>query len=173
VYLVDTAGVCVYANPAVGDFLGYDMQDIVGAHFHTLVHHSRPDGSPMPWPECAMYRAVVHGAAGDIDDDVLWRADGTQLAADYRARPFRVGGKVVGGVVTFYDASQQCAATAELEGILATAGDAFVGIDHEGAITGWNAAAEALLGGPPRRPSGATSSRPSGRRGSKTNTAVV
>jgi PAS domain S-box-containing protein len=93
-----------------------------------------------------MYRAVMDGVGGEIEDDVLWRADGTPLAVDYRAKPLRVGGRVVGGVVTFYDASQRRAAAAELEGILATAADAFVGIDDAGAITGWNAAAEGLLG---------------------------
>jgi PAS domain S-box-containing protein len=146
VYLVDTAGVVVYANPAVGTLLGYEVQDVVGAHFHTLIHHSRPDGSPLPWTECAMYRAVMEGVEGEIEDDVLWRSDGSPLAVDYRARPLRVGGRVVGGVVTFYDASQRRAVAAELEGILATAGDAFVGIDQAGRITGWNLAAEALLG---------------------------
>jgi PAS domain S-box-containing protein len=146
VYLVDTTGVCVYASRAVGDLLGYDTQDIVGANFDTLVHHRRPDGSALPWIECPMFRAVVHGVEGEIGDEVLWRADGTPLAVDYRARPLRANGQLVGGVVTFHDASQRRAVAAELQGILATAGDAFVGIDHEGAITGWNAAAEALLG---------------------------
>jgi PAS domain S-box-containing protein len=146
VYLVDTAGMCVYANAAVGNLLGYDVQDIVGSNFHALVHHSRPDGSALPWPECPMYRAAVLGAESELDDDVLWRADGTPLAVDFRARPLRVGGQVVGGVVTFYDASRRRAVAAELEGVLATAGDAFVGIDQEGSITGWNAAAESMLG---------------------------
>jgi PAS domain S-box-containing protein len=146
VYLVDTAGVGLYANPAVAHLLGYDTADLVGADFHDRVHHSRPDGSPLAWTECPMYRAAVHGVEGELDDDVLWRADGTPLAVDYRARPLHAEGRVIGAVVTFYDASQRRAVAAELEGILATAGDAFVGVDHDGVIARWNVAAESLLG---------------------------
>jgi PAS domain S-box-containing protein len=146
VYLVDTTGICRYANAAVGELLGLDVAHLIGSNVHELIHHSRPDGSPMPREECPMYRVAALGAAAQAEDEVLWRADGRPVAVDYRSRPLRVSGELAGAVVTFTDATERRAAVAELAGILATAGDAFVGIDHDGAITGWNAAAESLLG---------------------------
>jgi PAS domain S-box-containing protein len=146
VYLVDGTGICRYANTAVGDLLGLDVADLIGRSVHEVIHHSRPDGSPMPREECPMYRVAVLGEAARAEDEVLWRSDGTPVAVDYRSRPMRLDGQVVGAVVTFTDATDRHAASAEMAGILATAGDAFVGIDHDGVITGWNAAAASLLG---------------------------
>ncbi|SFK76103.1 PAS domain-containing sensor histidine kinase [Geodermatophilus ruber] len=146
VYLVDTRGICRYANAAVGELLGLAVADLIGSNIHEVIHHSRPDGSPLPREECPMYRVAALGGAAQADDEVLWRADGTPVAVDYRSRPLRLNGQLVGAVVTFTDATERRSAVAELAGILATAGDAFVGIEHDGAITGWNAAAESLLG---------------------------
>jgi diguanylate cyclase (GGDEF)-like protein/PAS domain S-box-containing protein len=107
VYLVDRAGVCVYVNPAATELLGYRPENLVGQKIHAIIHHSRADGSPFPVTECTMFRAAAHGAPGEVDDEVLWRADGLPLAVDYRARPLLVGGRVEGGVVTFTDATER------------------------------------------------------------------
>ncbi|MCW2566419.1 MAG: hypothetical protein JWN54_516 [Mycobacterium sp.] len=114
VYLVDADGLCVYANPAATALLGYRADQLIGRVVHPVIHHTRADGSPFPVEECAMYRAAILGVPGEVDDEVLWRADGTPIAVDYRARPLVVGGRVEGGVVTFTDATARRAVLARL-----------------------------------------------------------
>jgi PAS domain S-box-containing protein len=146
VYLVDTSGICLYANPAVGEMLGYDVEELVGTDIHEAIHHSRPDGSPYPRAECPLYLGASAGVPCEVTDQVLWRSDGTPLPVEYRTRPIRADGRLAGGVVTFTDATESRARTAELMGIVDTAGDAFLRIDDNGEITGWNQAATTMLG---------------------------
>jgi diguanylate cyclase (GGDEF)-like protein/PAS domain S-box-containing protein len=107
VYLVDANGVCTYANPAATALLGIPAERLVGQKIHPLIHHSRADGSRFPVEECAMFRSATLGVPGEVDDEVLWRADGTPLAVHYRARPLGVGGRLDGAVVTFTDATER------------------------------------------------------------------
>ncbi|MCU1607677.1 MAG: domain S-box-containing protein [Modestobacter sp.] len=146
VYLVDTSGICIYANPAVGEMLGHDVAALIGTDIHSVIHHSHADGSPFPRAECPLYRAAVAGVPCEVTDQVLWRADGTPLPVDYRTGSLVVDGRLVGAVVTFTDATERRATMAELAGIVDTAGDAFLGIDDDSLITGWNEAARTLLG---------------------------
>jgi PAS domain S-box-containing protein len=41
VYLVDTSGICVYVNPAVGEMLGHDVEALVGTDIHSVIHLER------------------------------------------------------------------------------------------------------------------------------------
>ena len=146
VYLVDTSGICIYANPAVGEMLGYDVAELVGTDIHEAIHHSRPDGSPYPRAECPLYLCASAGVPCEVTDQVLWRSDGTPLPVEYRTRPVLADGRLAGAVVTFTDATESRARMAELVGIVDTAGDAFLRIDDNGEITGWNQAATTMLG---------------------------
>ena len=146
VYLVDTSGICIYANPAVGEMLGHDVEALIGTDIHSVIHHSHADGSPFPRDACPLYRAAADGVPCEVTDQVMWRADGTPLPVDYRTGSLDVDGRLAGAVVTFTDATERRAAVAELAGIVDTAGDAFLGIDDDDVITGWNEAARALLG---------------------------
>ena len=49
-----------------------------------------------------------------VDDEVLWRADGTSFPAEYWSHPVIDGGKVVGSVVAFLDITQRKMAEEEL-----------------------------------------------------------
>jgi PAS domain S-box-containing protein len=146
VYVVDTSGVCIYANPAVGEMLGHDVEALIGTDIHSVIHHSHSDGSPFPRAECPLYRGAAAGIPCEVTDQVLWRADGTPLAVDYRTRPIEADGRLAGAVVTFTDATERRATVAQLAGIVDTAGDAYLGIDDTSLITGWNQAATTLLG---------------------------
>jgi PAS domain S-box-containing protein len=148
VYLVDTSGICIYANPAVGELLGHDPLALIGTDIHALVHHSHSDGSRYAKAACPIYRTAATGVACEVSDEVLWRVDGTPLLVDYRTRPLYANGRLAGGVVTFADATVRRDAVAQLTGILDIAGDAVIGVDDEGVVTDWNRAAVTLLGWP-------------------------
>jgi PAS domain S-box-containing protein len=104
IYSVDLDGCCTFCNPACLRLLGYaDAGDLLGQEMHRLIHHTRADGPLYPLEECRIYRAFRIGEGVHVDDEVLWRADGTSFPAEYWSYPVRQGENVVGAVVTFVD----------------------------------------------------------------------
>jgi PAS domain S-box-containing protein len=108
IYGVNLMGRCTFANPASARLLGYRHSDeLLGQYMHTLIHHTRPDGTPYPVGECPMYRTFQSEQGVHIDGEVLWRADGTGFPAEYWSYPQRSDNKVVGAVVTFLDITER------------------------------------------------------------------
>ncbi len=78
------------------------------------VRHTRRDGTPYPVKECPSYK-ISHGGEGiHLDNELLWRADGTSFPAEFWSYPQRSGDEVVGAVVTFLDISERKLAEEEL-----------------------------------------------------------
>jgi signal transduction histidine kinase/DNA-binding response OmpR family regulator len=74
---------------------------------HILVHHTRPDGEPYPVTECRIYKAVREGRGVHVDDEVLWRRDGTSFPSEYWSYPMWNDGELVGVVLTFVDITER------------------------------------------------------------------
>ncbi|MFJ6120317.1 PAS domain-containing protein [Streptomyces sp. NPDC092129] len=56
----DRDGFILYANRAAVDVLGYDEpKGLHGLHSHATLHHSRPDGTPIPLSECGLLSPAV------------------------------------------------------------------------------------------------------------------
>jgi PAS domain S-box-containing protein len=108
IYGVDTKGDCVFCNPACLTQLGYDHEaDLLGKNMHNLMHHHRKDGSEYPEEECLVYQAFRKGEGVHVDDEVLWRADGTSFDAEYTSYPMRKQRELIGSVVAFHDISER------------------------------------------------------------------
>ncbi len=104
IYGIDLAGNCMFCNPACIQSLGYENADqLLGKNMHWLIHHSRQDGTPYPIEECRIVQVFQKGAGSHVDDEVLWRADGTSFSAECWSYPQRIGDKIVGAVVAFVD----------------------------------------------------------------------
>ena len=108
IFGIDLKGECIFANPACARLLGYENPDqFIGRDMHELVHHSRPDGTPYPQHDCPMFR-VLGGTGGiHVDDECLWRLDGSLFNAEYWAYPQYNEGELVGAVVTFFDITKR------------------------------------------------------------------
>jgi signal transduction histidine kinase len=50
-----------------------------------------------------------------VDDDVLWRPDGTSFSAEYWSHPILRNGDVIGAVVTFLDVTERRHAEQEIQ----------------------------------------------------------
>jgi PAS domain S-box-containing protein len=115
IYSLDLEGNCTLCNPACLRLLGYERPaDLLGKKMHELIHHSRVDGSKLPIEGCRVDEAFRRGAGTHVDDEVLWRADGTSFPAEYWSYPIRRGSQVIGAVVTFLDISERRKLEAQL-----------------------------------------------------------
>ncbi len=106
VYGVDRHGHCTFVNRKALRLLGYEAaDDLLGRHMHDLIHHTRPDGSAYPAHDCPLLRTFVDGEPVLLDDELLWRRDGTSFFAEYSSHPVVVDDAVVGSVIRFEDLS--------------------------------------------------------------------
>jgi len=100
---LDNDGLMTFANPAAPAMLGYTEAELLGQQMHALVHHTYPDGRTFPREECAMYLSAVDGRTRTVDNEVLWRKDGTSVPVEYSTTPVYKGDALVGTVVVFRD----------------------------------------------------------------------
>jgi PAS domain S-box-containing protein len=133
IYGVSLLGRCTFANPACARLLGYAHPDeLLDRQMHELIHHTHKDGTTFPVKECRMNSVFREEGAGcHVDDEVLWRADGTSFDAEYWAYPQRSGNQVVGGVVTFLDITERKQAEEELRTAKSYLGDKNLQLENE------------------------------------------
>ena len=156
IYGLDLAGNCTFANPSCIRMLGYREEgELLSRNMHRLIRHSYPDGRPMPEEECRIYQVFRAGRGVHVDDEVLWKADGTSFPAEYWAYPQYKDGEVTGAVVTFLDITQRQAAEAALRDsearyrILAdNASDIVYAVKEDGTVGYISPSAEKSLGYP-------------------------
>ncbi|MFN3075877.1 MAG: response regulator [Alphaproteobacteria bacterium] len=103
IFGIDLTGHCVFVNPVCCELVGYSREELLGAHIHSLTHHSRPDGSPYPASECQVYNSLHTRKGVYVSNEVFWRKDGTSFPVAYSAFPILRNGVSVGGVVNFVD----------------------------------------------------------------------
>ncbi|HZO06343.1 MAG TPA: EAL domain-containing protein [Solirubrobacterales bacterium] len=108
IYRLDLEGRLTHVNPAALRLLGYDAEDdVLGKQAHSLIHHTRPNGTPYPAAECPVFRSLRRGSTQRSRGEVYWRADGSSFPVEYTSAPIREGGRTVGAVVVFDDVSKQ------------------------------------------------------------------
>ena len=115
IFGIDLDGRCTFVNPAALSLLGYRTDMVLGRNMHELVHHTHADGRHYPECDCPIFKAFRLGQACRIDDEVLWRADGTPFHAEYASHPLLDQGRVVGAVVSFVDIGERKRAEAMLK----------------------------------------------------------
>ncbi|MCP5136651.1 MAG: transporter substrate-binding domain-containing protein [Gammaproteobacteria bacterium] len=105
IFGLDDDGRVSFVNPAGARMLGWEPDELIGRRMHALTHHSRPNGLRYPIEECPMHDTYVSGTAHHVDDEVLWRKDGSSFAVEYHSLPMRKAGRLVGAVITYRDVS--------------------------------------------------------------------
>ena len=108
IWAIDLDGNIIFVNDAGMRLFGYTCRSqMLGKNSHQLVHHKRADGSPYPREDCPIFKAFQAGTSARLEDEVLWRADGSSFHADYTASPLLKDGKIVGTVTTFVDNTER------------------------------------------------------------------
>jgi PAS domain S-box-containing protein len=153
IFGTDGNGLITFINPAACHMLGFAQDDLLGRSAHAMFHHHRPDGSDYPKEECPVFAAFTDGKSSHIDNEFLWRKDGTGLPVEYGARPVFKDGSLIGSVVSFTDVTERRRAEERLRdterffrSVLESAPDAMMVVDQNGAIQIANAQCERLFG---------------------------
>ena len=107
IFGIDMAGACTFVNRAAAQMLGWRTEEVLGRNMHVLIHHTHEDGRAYPESECPIFNAFRQGLPCRIDDEVLWRADGSSFYAEYSSHPIVEHGAVQGAVVTFSDITER------------------------------------------------------------------
>jgi PAS domain S-box-containing protein len=154
IYGIDLEGRCTFSNRSCLRMLGFSRSDeMLGKNIHTLIHHSRPDGSPYPSEECPTSLTMKSGTEIHTDREILWRADKTAFPIEAWSHPVWKDGTLAGGVVTFIDITERelshnelRAAHAESELFINSVPSILIGLNREGRIIRWNSAAAIAFG---------------------------
>ena len=149
---LDGEGKHTFLNPQALKMLGYEAEELIGKPSHSLWHHSRSDGSPLPATECPNYMSLRDGQSRQ-GEEYYWRKDGSGFPVQFSVVPIMAEGKTGGLVVSFFDITErkrveQALRQGEerLRSITDSAQDAILMMDPRGAISFWNPAAEKILG---------------------------
>ena len=115
IYGQDVAGNCNFINAAGVKALGYDdASELLGKNMHTRVHHTRANGSHYPYADCPTFLSIRDGKSFHVDDEILWRKDGSSFPVVYWSYPVIKDGHTHGAVVTFLDTTEQLRVRDEL-----------------------------------------------------------
>ena len=104
---IDLEGRCTFVNRAAAQALGWRTEEVLGRNMHSLMHHTHADGRHYPECDCPIFNAFRRGLPCRIDDEVLWRADGSSFPAEYSSYPVIENGAVRGAVATFIDITER------------------------------------------------------------------
>ncbi|HEX9022116.1 MAG TPA: ATP-binding protein [Nitrospirota bacterium] len=108
IYGIEPDGACTFCNSACVRMLGYERpEDLIGKDMHSLIHHSKTDGSPYAAEECPIYASVRTGKGHHAPNEVFWKADGSSMHVEYWSYPVFQEKKLLGAVVTFLDLTER------------------------------------------------------------------
>ncbi|MFF0624716.1 PAS domain-containing protein [Streptomyces sp. NPDC004296] len=124
---VDSEGRVVLVNPSAAQILGYRASELGGKELHPLVHHSRADGSSLPWEDTPLADTLKSGRKHRVRGQVLWSKDGRSVAVDLTTAPVRDGDQLVGAVMTFTDRRPYDSLVARHAQLLAVVGQSLRG----------------------------------------------
>ena len=107
IYGIDTAGRCTFINKAAILLLGCKPDDVLGRNMHELIHHTDGSGAPYPAERCPIFNSLRFGEGCQVENEVIWRLDGTCFPAAYSCLPMRRASGTVGAVITFSDITER------------------------------------------------------------------
>jgi two-component system, sensor histidine kinase and response regulator len=145
IFGVDTEDRITFVNRSACRLLGYTAEELIGQPSHSLIHHHRPDGSACPAEQCPMLAACRRGEASRVDDECLWRKDGTDFPVEYGAMPMIKDGRITGAVISFTDITERVRRERMFRAVFNAPQDAVFFFDETG-IRDVNEAAVRMLG---------------------------
>lgn len=108
IYGLDLQGCTTFSNKAALEMTGHTEDEMIGVSQHSLIHHTKADGTHYPREECNIYGALAKGIVTTIDNEIFWHKDGHAIPVEYTSTPIKdESGRVVGAVVVFRDITER------------------------------------------------------------------
>lgn len=105
---LDASGRVVIANQACADRLGFSRpEELLGLAFHAHFQHRHEDGRIMLESESQIRKGCSGGTRVHVDDEVLWRQDGSCFPVEYWVYPIREDNRLGFCLVTFLDRTER------------------------------------------------------------------
>jgi PAS domain S-box-containing protein len=152
VFATDLQGALTFMNVAAEKILGWTESELIGKPVHEFVKQLGKDNEPMSSDTVAQHFVMTRAEAVDIRTRLRARS-GRIVPVDLRARPIELGGKLVGGLVSFQDISERVELDQRLEiqrafyeQVSETLGEGLYVQDASGLCVYMNTEAERLLG---------------------------
>jgi two-component system sensor histidine kinase/response regulator len=112
---IDKEGRTLFVNDMGLKLLGFTREELIGHSLHQLTHHTKASGEPYPVVHCPMHATIQDHCRRRVDEDFLWRKDGSGFPAEYTVAPLLEGEQCLGAVTVFSDITQRKQAEVELE----------------------------------------------------------
>jgi len=108
IYGIDLNGLCTFANKSCIKLLGYQSEEeLLGKNMHDLVHYKNLDNQIIKVEHCKIHLAFKQGKGTHAEDEIFWRADGSNFPVEYWSYPQLKNAQIIGAVVTFNDISNR------------------------------------------------------------------
>ena len=106
IYGLDLDGKVTFLNPMAEKLMGYSLEELKDEPIHSIIHHSKPDGTPYLIEDCPIYHSFRDGEIYSGTDEVYWRKDGSRLPVEFTSTPIYEEGMLTGAVLVFKDISE-------------------------------------------------------------------
>ncbi len=107
-FIIDLKGRCVYVNKAFLDLFKYsDASKLLGKEIHSLIHHSNQNGNKLYKDQCPICKVITNGKKVHLENEIMWKADGSQFPTECWSSPFIVDGKIIGALVSIFDITER------------------------------------------------------------------
>ncbi|MCC5831739.1 MAG: PAS domain S-box protein [Chlamydiales bacterium] len=107
IFGLDLEGNTTFVNSAAAEMLGWKEEELMGKLLHSLIHHTKSDGSPYPIEDCPIHSHLKDERASVKEEDLFWRKDGSSFNVEYIRRPIIEKNQLQGVVVTFNDITER------------------------------------------------------------------
>lgn len=106
-FVMDDKQQCVYMNASAEKLTGYGLAELKGKTLHSMIHHTRPDGSPYPLNECPIDQALPQNNR-EQGEEVFVHRDGTFYHVSFTASPIRKpDGKAIGTIIEVQEITEK------------------------------------------------------------------
>ncbi|KAF0189159.1 MAG: diguanylate [Desulfobulbaceae bacterium] len=107
IYLVDTKGALLFANPEAEKLLGYGIEEMAGKIILHAIHKQVADGTLFAPEETRLLHAIANGQTYNDNDCVFTCKSGRLMPVSLACRPVVTGDSLEGAVLAFHDISEQ------------------------------------------------------------------
>ena len=108
IFGLDADGRTSFFNLAGARMVGWKVEELVGKPQHSVLHHTRADGTSCQMERCQIYAAIREDGNHSGDNEIFWRKDGTSFPIEWDSNPILdEQGTLLGAVVTFRDITER------------------------------------------------------------------